>query len=378
MPIYPRTTSLTAAVLLIWGRALAVDAPQIRPGVWAAPQPEALPLPVQGYEAFLVGEMHGLQENVAFQLKYLEHLHHTSGLRDIAIEERGVYEGDAQAYVDGRSGVLPPSLCLRAALLDGIRRLNATLSVEERIRVHFTDIDSPASAIRLHLSMLQRRLGADGIRVPPESGIPKHGIETVAQLRRMNPDSTAQSELRTVELSIRSLQDGLEFDVGQFKGVPYLDSREEAVAANIADLLRLRGVASLLVVYGSDHTSRAERRNFAGPRRDQLYTPMALRLQRAGIKGFSLLTLPLEGEAFWRGRTVPTYWTPEDAHLSTGETLDRVVAAAPDARSFFVDLQRERIRLPGEDLNRMTVDAVLLFRSGTPMAERCATPAAHR
>jgi hypothetical protein len=373
--MHPRTTSLTAAVLLICGRALAADAPQIRPGVWAAQQPEALPLPAQGYQVFLVGETHGLQENVAFQLRYLEHLHHTSGLRDIAIEERGVYEGDAQAYVDGRSDVLPPRLCLRAALLDGIRRLNAALNDDNRIRVHLTDIDSPASAIRQHLSMLQRRLVANGVRVPSESDISKDGLEAVAQLRRLNPDSTTQSELRTVELSIRSLQQGLEFDVGQAKGVPYLDSREEAVAANIADLLRLRGVPSLMVVYGSDHISRAQRRNYAGPKRDQLYTPMALRLERAGIKGFSLLTLPLEGQAFWRGRAVPMFWTPADAHLSTGETLDRVVAAAPDARSFFVDLQRERIHLPGEDLNLLTVDAVLLFRTGTPMVERCAARA---
>ena len=111
-----RKDLLTTALLLICSRALAADAREIRQGVWVAQQPETLSLPTQGYEVYLVGEIHGIQENVEFQLKYLEHLHQASGLRDIAIEERGVYENDPQAYVDGRSDVLPPRLCLRAGI----------------------------------------------------------------------------------------------------------------------------------------------------------------------------------------------------------------------------------------------------------------------
>ena len=368
-----RGTSLTAAVVLICGQALAADSTEIRPGVWAAQRPGTLPLPTQGYEVYLVGELHGVRENVDFQLQYLEHLHRASGLRDVAIEERGVYEEDAQAYVDGRSDVLPPQLCLRADMLDGIRRLNAELKEDVRIRVHLADIDSPAFAIRRHLAAIQQRLGANLVRVPGESAIEQHGPETVAQLKRLATDSTTRSELRTVEFSILALQQGLEFDLGPPKGVPYLDGREEAVASNIADLIRERKAPSLLVVYGADHVSKTPRKAFGGPGRDQVFTPMALRLERAGIKVFSVLTLPLEGRTYWRGQASEIFWTPRDANLASGETLDKVMAAAPEARYVYIDPRRERAHLPGEDLNRMAVDAFLLFRSGSPAGDRCKT-----
>jgi hypothetical protein len=373
-----RRTALTVAVLLAGSLAPAAEASEIRPGVWAASTAEALPLPTQGYEVYLVGELHGIQENIDFQVQYLALLQRTSGLRDIAIEERGVYEQDAQAYVDGRSDALPPKLCLRAAMLDGIRRLNARLPEQERIRVHLTDIDSPAFAIRAHLLALQNRLGAPRISIPDESSIRAHGLEAVAQMKALTPDSTTRSELRTVELSIVSLQQGLEFDLGPSKGVPYLDSRENAVASNIADLLRLRGVRSLLVVYGSDHASRVERKNFAGPQKDQRYTPTALRLEQAGLRVFTIISAPLDGQPFWRGRKVPLFWTPADAQLSSGETLDKVLAAAPTAGYLYIDAKRERARMPGEDLNHMAPDAFLLFRSGTPISERCAVVADRR
>jgi hypothetical protein len=371
-------TASAAAVLLAGSLALATEGPEIRPGVWAASKADALPLPMRGYQVFMVGELHGIQENIDFQLQYLALLHRTSGLRDIAIEERGVYEQDAQAYVEGRSDVLPPRLCLRAAMLDGIRRLNATLPEQERIRVHLTDIDSPAFAIRTHLLALQQRLGAPHIRIPDESSIRAHGLEAVAQMKALTPDSTTRSELRTVELSIVSLQQGLEFDLGPSKGVPYLDSRENTVASNIVDLLRLRGVRSLLVVYGSDHVSRIERKAFAGPRRDQRYTPTALRLEQAGLNVFTIVSAPLDGQAFWRGREVPLFWTAADAQLSSGETLDKVLAAAPTVGYLYIDAKRERARMAGEDLNHMAPDAFLLFRSGTPIAERCAAVAGRR
>jgi hypothetical protein len=115
---------------------------ELRAGVWASPRVPTLPLPTQGYQAYLVGEWHGIAENEEFDLQYLTQLHTSSHLRDVAIEERAVYEDQAQAYVDGRSDTLLEALCLRAGFLGGIRRLNASLREDERIRIHFTDIDS--------------------------------------------------------------------------------------------------------------------------------------------------------------------------------------------------------------------------------------------
>ena len=95
---------------MICGLLTTVAASEIRPGVWTAKHADALPLPVQGYEVYLVGEYHGLEENAEFQAQYLARLHRESGLRDVAIEEDAVYESDAQAFVGGKSEVVPPSL----------------------------------------------------------------------------------------------------------------------------------------------------------------------------------------------------------------------------------------------------------------------------
>ena len=67
--VHRRGNSLTLIVLLMCGLTVSADSQEIRPGVWAAQQPEILPLPTSGYEVYLVGEMHGIQENVEFQLR---------------------------------------------------------------------------------------------------------------------------------------------------------------------------------------------------------------------------------------------------------------------------------------------------------------------
>jgi hypothetical protein len=357
--------------LLVGALCLFAAAGEIRTGVSAAPTLDGLPFPMRGYQAYLTGEMHGVAENAEFQLWYLAQLHHASGLRDIAIEERGVYEIDAQAFIDGRADALQPHLCLRAELLEGIRKLNAGLKPEERFRVHLTDIDSPAAAIRQHLTALQLRLGATGLRIPSESAIKDSALDTVAQLQRLNPDAATRSELRTVEFSVLCLRQGLEFDLGAPKGSPYLDSREEAVAGNIVDLIRTRGIASLLVVYGSDHVSRTPRKD-GGPERNLPFQPMGLRLEKAGIKVFSVITNPLEGRTFWRGHENEIYGDASDGHLASGEKLDKVFASAPGSRFLYIDRQREHVRLPSEDVSKMAVDAFLLFRSGTAMKNACA------
>src|ERR1043165_9688268 len=104
------------ALLMIFGLLTMAPASEIHPGVWTAKHADALPLPVQGYEVYLVGEYHGLEENPEFQVQYLARLHRESGLRDVAIEEDAVYESDAQAFVDGKSDAVPPPLCLRAGV----------------------------------------------------------------------------------------------------------------------------------------------------------------------------------------------------------------------------------------------------------------------
>jgi hypothetical protein len=218
-----RTVILTVALILICGGATKAMPQEVRPGVWAGSEPQTLPLPTSGYQVYLVGELHGVEETQDFLVRYLALLHKISGLRDVALEEKGVYEEQAQAYVEGRSDRLPESLCLRADILGRIRLLNASLQKAERIRVHFTDIDSPAAAIRRHLIALKKRIskGAD-VSIPGVGEIKEHGLQTIAELKHFRMDSRTSFELRTVEYSIRAYQQGFEVDIGPLEGSPYL------------------------------------------------------------------------------------------------------------------------------------------------------------
>src|SRR5262249_267694 len=158
---------------------------------------------------------------------------------------------------------------------------------------------------------IQQRLHATVVRIPAETDITKLGLNTVAQLKRLDLKSSAASELRTIEFSILALRQGFEVDIGPSKASPYLESRAAGVAANIADLIRKRSANPLLVIYGDDHVSRTIRKD-GGPDRNEPLAPVALRLQRSGLKTFSLITLPLSGRYRWRGQETDLLWSAQD------------------------------------------------------------------
>jgi hypothetical protein len=333
----------------------------------------ALPLPVSGFEVYLVGELHGVKENEEILIEYLARLYSESGLRDVAIEEDAVYQRDAQAYVEGRSSVLPQPLCLREGVLRALRSFNEGKG-DELVRVHLVDIDSPAAAIRQHLLAIKERIpDAEAMRVPSETEIRERGPETVAALKRLAAGGRELSELRTIEHSIGAYQQGLEVGTTHhFKGSPYLDDREQAIATNILELVRSRSGRTVLALYGTDHVSRSRRKD-GGAERNREFSPLALRLVDAGAKVFSLMTVPLSGRWSWRGRAGEMFWTPKDGHIEGGETLDRVLAAAPEAKWLYVDRARQRLTLPSQDMTAFDVDAYLLFAGATPMDDHCAT-----
>jgi hypothetical protein len=358
----------TLTVVLVFTLCAGLRAQQIRSGVWVGSRVEALPLPTAGYQTYLVGEIHGLKENEEFQVAYLGLLNRSSNVRDVAIEEKSVYERQAQAFIDRDSAALPAALCLRASLLRGIRELNAKLGQEKRIRIHFTDIDSPAAAIREHLLSVRSRISdAAGVRVPEASEIEKHGLETLEALRSLKSDAHLKAELRTIDYSIRAYQDGFEVGTGPGIGSPYLEEREQAVADNIAELASGH---SILVIYGDDHVSKSERKD-GGPERNQAFWPMAARVEQSGVKVFSVVTFPLAGQSFWRGGRSDLLWEPKDGHLASGETLDKVLAAAPRAKFVYVDRSREHVRIPSQDISNYKVDGFVLFPSGEALKDEC-------
>ncbi|MCB1020447.1 MAG: hypothetical protein KDC27_10990 [Acidobacteria bacterium] len=323
---------------------------------------------------YLIGELHGVQENEEILHEYLSRLYSDAGLREVAIEEDSVYEPAAQAYVDGRSSALPPALCLRAGALQALRAFNEGKR-SDPVRVRLVDIDSPATAIRQHLLAIKEQApGADAVHLPPVAELEARGMETVAALRALGLSQPQLSQLRTIEKSIRAYQQGLEVGTTSgFKGSPYLDDREEAITSNILEMVRTDGGRSVLVQYGSDHVSRSLRRD-GGPDRNRAFSPLARRLAGAGVKVFSLMTVPLSGRWSWRGRDGEMFWAPNDGHLADGAGFDQVFAEAPDAKWLYVDRARQRVTLPSTDMTAYDVDAYLLFTEAIPMENHCSAP----
>jgi len=363
-------TRLTWLWPLLLATATAGSAQELRPGVWAANDASALPLPVSGYQVYLMGEMHGVKENAAIFGQYLSKLNTAGGLRDVAIEEKSVYERDAEAYVEGRSSSIPAELCLRANIIDTVRQLNQRRAVDQLIRIHLVDIDSPADAIRRHLQMIKEKVAGETVSVPDAAAIKTSGLKTVEELRRLPASGAFLGELRTIEHSIRALQMGFEVDTGQAKGSTYLDDREDAVAANIRDVLAAEDAHGVLGFYGDDHVAKVRRKD-GGPDRNLAFAPMALRLQESGVKVFSLATFPLSGRFSWRGQQGEMMWTAQDGGMANGETMDKFLAKVQHPGLLYVDPKQERVILPSQDVTRSGPDAFLLITTGTAMENRC-------
>jgi hypothetical protein len=335
----------------------AFGAGELRPGVWAGDAVGAMP--ASGYQVYLLGELHGIKESVPILRAYLEVLYR-SGVRDVAMEEDAVHEPAAQEYVAWRSDRVPPDLCLRAHVLDAVRDFNKGRTAETMVRIRLVDLDSPADAIQMHLEHVRDRVD------PRHATSLKDQAAAVAALRKLTTDAAALRELRTIEHSIRALRQGFEVGLGQPKGSPYLDDREQAIADNLLDIAHEPGSRGVLALYGMDHVSKSMRR----PNGEAALAPMALRLEKAGVRVYSAILFPLEGKWSWRGRKEDLMWGANDGALSTGETFDRLAAAAP-GQLLYVDRSREKLRLPGSDQNLLTVDGYVLIPTGTPLENRC-------
>ena len=350
--------------------AAAEPARELRQGVWASRDMSDLPLALSGYQVYLLGEMHGARENEQFLEQYLERLA-AGGLRDVALEINSVWEPSLQAYAEGRTDLLPEQVCLRAGLLRAVRRLNEKLAADQRVRVHAVDVDSPAAAIHRHMMAIRERVPrGTTVKVPPVSQIRKKGIEATARLKRLTQDLPLLGELRTVEHSIRALKKGLEFGVGPALGSPYLDEREDAIALNIRDVVNTPDSRGVLVFFGSDHVSK-RMRNDGGANRDHDFAPMALRLEQAGLRVYSVAAFPLSGRTRWRSGESELLWTARDGSLADGESLDRVLAGLVEGTLLYIDTQRHKVRLPSQDVSGYAVDAFLLFRRATPIGNFC-------
>src|SRR5690606_34184081 len=140
----------------------------VRPGVYTAQHLDEIPLPTEGYQIYIVGEVHGVTEVHQLFADYLRRLH-AAGLRDVILEESQGYEPDASAFVLGETDTLIEGLCLRADVLQAIRDFNDELPPDGRVRVHLVDLNYTPAAVHAHLLDLQNRLGeaAEQVDIPP-------------------------------------------------------------------------------------------------------------------------------------------------------------------------------------------------------------------
>jgi hypothetical protein len=100
--------------------------------------------------------------------------------------------------------------------------------------------------------------------------------------------------------------------------------------------------------------------------------PLACRLEQAGVKTFSLVCHALGGQMRWRGMAIELPSLGESLSLANGETLDQIVAAAPEAAFFYVDTTRQKVRMPVSYPVDPAVDAFLFITRATPMESQCA------
>jgi hypothetical protein len=328
-------------------------------GVIATNDPSSLPLPTSGYQVYLVGEEHGNQQTKDVLIGYLNLLYNKSSLRDVFLEEDQAYEDGAQSFVRGKQDNLPEGLCLRADILNRLRDFNQRLPRDKKIRVHLVDVDSPEKTIRQHLVSLIAKIGtsAGSIKIPEEGlSLASTGL-IIERLTQLTSNRDILSGLRTVKQSLILFDSGLRIDTGPTEGNIGDPVREEAITANILDVLHVAQAGSVLGLYGAAHVQKL----IARPSKSQSI-PLSERLEKAGVTVYRTMCYPLAGVGIWRQQSIklPSGPAASSFSLSTGETMQDVLRSVADPEFFYFDLAKGvplRIQIQASPTNSMAENA---------------------
>jgi hypothetical protein len=250
--------------------------------------------------------------------------------------------------------------------------------VDKQIRVHLIDIDSPGQAIHQHLSQLKDRIGtsARSLEIPGEEELSAKGIDTANGLAALTTDTAILGGLRTIRQSLIAYKDGFRVHIGPIEGNAAHPAREEAITANLLDVLRTAQPGSVLGLYGSIHVRRGSL-NLPDPAKGGTFHhfPMAGRLEKTGVEVYKLCSEPLSGPLFWR---LNYFEFPSDRaeqfRLNGGETLGDILQKAPDFEFIHFDFAKGiRLSTESEDYSEQ-FDACVFFRKITPMENLCSPP----
>ena len=362
---------------------------EVRPGIYISNDLEDFPFPTSGYEVYFVGEVHGNPQTKQVFQTYLERLYKEAGVRDVILEEDQVYEGEANAYVQGSADAFPHNLCLRTDILGIIRAFNTGLPAEEKVRVHLVDVDSPLPSIHQHIRDLHQGLGsaAAAISVPELSEFtdwsPKQQKDLVTALKEVSTGlPNILNELETVDLSLKWYNLGNQLDENPPQGLSkyFAPIREDVMTKNVWYVLSELKGSPILVFFGGGHGMKTASGSYSPV---EGFISWAQRLIDSGTKVYSLSILGMSGKGFWHGQPLEykegsqRYEGVEGYRFEDGTSLSSLLERYPDRDILYADLrtgENAKIGLPSAYLDvpaSQVYDGLVIFKEFTPMEDAC-------
>ncbi len=354
---------------------------EVRSGVYATNVPGDLPLPTSGYDVYVVGEIHGTKEIKQLFLDYLKILHETTGLRNIILEEDQVYERDANEYVSGITNTLHPGLCLRSDVLDSVRTYNETLPDQEKIYVHLADVDSPLSAIHLHLLRIHEEVGgaAPQIHIGSleefETWSEEDATDLMDGLTQAASDPSLLNQLETVRASLRFFFSGNTIGTGLASVTRQgFSLREEAITKNIEYIREEVEGSPVLALFGGAHGQKSQSFNYGYAPNVKSWTQ---HLVEAGVRVYSVMVWGMSGSICWRGGMQGIAEGIGHISFDDGTTLAMLFETVPDYSVIYIDLQLDtttslRVEPSSEAVLVSDIfDGMVVFLKVTPMENTC-------
>jgi hypothetical protein len=361
-----------------------------RQGVYITNDPGDLPLPSSGYEIYLIGEqIHGTNEVHMFLLKYLQILHESTGLRDVALENGRGYERAVNQYVMGLSENTSVYWYTGwEGILEGIKSYNQDLPDGEKIRLHLVDVHGELSTIYAYMEELKEMMGpvADQIEVPPLSKFEQLDesdmlalLDQFGEIRDNPPALTA--DLDTLRASIK-----YHFTMDQVnRGIVPIGAaikiRDECIASNVLYVLNALDGSSLLALYGGWHAQKrrlVQAVEINGHMASINAEPWAEILANSGVDIYSLLVGGLTGKAHPH-LIMNVESDPGEIYFPDGSTLADLLNKVPDNEVIYIDLRSNAngaVRI-GKNFDPWTIydgempaeeafDGLILFKEVTP------------
>jgi hypothetical protein len=361
-----------------------------RQGVYITYDPGDLPLPISGYEIFLIGEqIHGTNEVHMFLLKYLQILHESTGLRDVVLENGRGYERAVNQYVMGLSENTSDYWYTGwEGILEGIKSYNQYLPDGEKIRLHLVDVHGQLSTIYTYMQELKELMGpaADQIEVPPLSKFEQLDesemlalLDQFGEIRDKPPAFTA--DLDTLRASIQ-----YHFTMDQVnRGIVPIGAaikmRDECIASNVLYVLNAMDRSPLLALYGGWHAQKrplVQAVEISDHMASINAEPWAEILANSGVDIYSLLVGGITGKAHPHLIT-DVESDPGEIFFPDGSTLADLLNKVPDDEVIYIDLRSNAngaVRI-GKNFDPWTIydgempageafDGLILFREVTP------------